>query len=477
MTSNTNTTKANTMTQQTQTNELIIERTFNATPERLWSYWTEPTKYAKWLNPAPIDLVIHEWDLRVGGKVRFDMPQPDGNRNPQEGVFHELSPYTRLVSGDADKTFLLVAEFQPVGPNRTHLKVTATGVPPEWHSAATVGWNTGLDKLEKFLAGKEAAAAATPSGSVGAIKGISPPAVGSVKGRMVHLDRWFKAPPERVFGAWGNAELLPKFFWPVGTGKVTSLEFRKGGHLKMAHATEPWTAHWEILDVVPDRKIVIKDIWPDGSGNTATGTMEFTPENGGTRMKVEFGPFPTDGPFQPEAAVQGFAIVADRLAEETEVPGPGEGFRLIRFLQAPPEKVWQMWTTKEGLGKWWALSAKDMGYAFRVDQLDVRVGGKYDIVMSNKEHGELHNHGAYTEVVANKRLAQRWDFDIFLGPGEKPYPILVTVDLEALPPEAGGGTKMTFTQGPMAKPDFTEGSRQGVRSNLAKLEAALQPKA
>jgi uncharacterized protein YndB with AHSA1/START domain len=116
-----------------------------------------------------------------------------------------------------------------------------------------------------------------------------------------------------------------------------------------------------------------------------------------------------------------------------------------------------------------------MGYAFRVEQLDVRVGGKYDIVMSNKEHGELHNHGVYTEVVAGKRLGQRWDFDIFLGPGEKPYPILLTVDLEPMPPEAGGGTKMTFTQGPMAKPDFTEGSRQGVRSNFVKLEAAVKP--
>src|SRR5437867_6192776 len=72
---------------------LTIERVFDASPETLWAHWTDPKKYAKWFNPAPLDLVIHEFDVRVGGRVRFDMPQPDGNKNPQEGVFHVLHPY------------------------------------------------------------------------------------------------------------------------------------------------------------------------------------------------------------------------------------------------------------------------------------------------------------------------------------------------------------------------------------------------
>lgn len=69
---------------------LKLRRTFDAIPERLWSYWADPEKYAKWFNPAPLDLVIHEFDLRPGGGIRFDMPQPDGDRNPQGGVFHEI---------------------------------------------------------------------------------------------------------------------------------------------------------------------------------------------------------------------------------------------------------------------------------------------------------------------------------------------------------------------------------------------------
>ncbi|HUR25564.1 MAG TPA: SRPBCC family protein [Candidatus Thermoplasmatota archaeon] len=308
------------------------------------------------------------------------------------------------------------------------------------------------------------------------VRGISPPATGRVDGRYVHLERWFKTPPAKVFAAWGDAKMLPRFFWPVGTGKVDMLEFRPGGQLRMSHATQPWTAIWTFVEIVPNKKIVTRDIWPDGSGLEATGTMEFIAKDGGTLLKVTHGPFPTVGPYQPEGAAAGFAMVADRLAEELEVPGEGEGFRIVRYFQKPPQKVWEMWTTKQGLDRWWKLSAKDMGYEFKTNKLDVRVGGEYDLQMSNAAHGELHNHGTYTEVVPNRRLSQRWDFDIFLAPGEKPYPIAITIEfdeIDTMGPGSPKGTKMTFTQGPMAKPGFTEGSRQGVISNFAKLETAL----
>lgn len=279
---------------------LKIERVFNATPERLWSYWTDPLKYAKWLNPAPIDLVIHEFDVRVGGKVRFDMPQPDGNKNPQEGVFHVLRPYTEIQSGDADKKFLLKVTFVPVDAKRTRQVVEATGVPPEFHAMATVGWGQGLDKLEKLLAAKP------------------------------------------------------------------------------------------------------------------------------------------------------------------------QGFTIERTFNATPEKVWTMWTTKEGLMKWWATSAKEMGYEFTVEKLDVRVGGKYAFRMKSKAH-DLVNGGTYRVVNPHKELAWTWHFDIFLQPHEKPYDIPIAIDFVAVP----GGTKMTFRQGPLASPEHTEGSRQGVMQNLGYLAKVL----
>jgi|SRR5581483_12187392 len=131
---------------------LRLERAFDASPKQLWDAWTDPKQYAAWFNPAPgMGLVIHEFDVRPGGKIRFDMPQPDGNPNPQEGVFHSLSPHTRIVSGAPDKSFLLDVRFEPEG-KRTRVVVDVTGVPPEYHAMATMGWNAGFDKLAALLA-------------------------------------------------------------------------------------------------------------------------------------------------------------------------------------------------------------------------------------------------------------------------------------------------------------------------------------
>lgn len=135
-----------------QSPTLHIERTFDASPIELWNAWTDPAQYAKWFNPAAgIDLVMHEFDVRPGGKIRFDMPQPDGNKHPQEGVFHSLRPHTEIVSGSADKSFLLTTMFVPEG-KRTRIIIDVIGVPPEYHAVAMVGWNAGLDKLAALLA-------------------------------------------------------------------------------------------------------------------------------------------------------------------------------------------------------------------------------------------------------------------------------------------------------------------------------------
>jgi uncharacterized protein YndB with AHSA1/START domain len=149
--------------------------------------------------------------------------------------------------------------------------------------------------------------------------------------------------------------------------------------------------------------------------------------------------------------------------------GP-QGFTLERTFKAAPEKVWAMWTTKEGLMKWWAPSAQDMGYQFTVKEIDVRQGGKYAFEMKHKNHTVV-NRGTYTLVQPHWELGWTWHFDIFLAPGEKPYDVPILLTLSKTP---GGGTKMTFTQGPLATPEHSEGSRQGVMSNFEKLAIALE---
>ena len=146
------------------------------------------------------------------------------------------------------------------------------------------------------------------------------------------------------------------------------------------------------------------------------------------------------------------------------------GFTIMRAFNAPPEKVWKMWTTPEGLMKWWAVSAKEMGFAFDVKHLDARVGGTFAFGMKNKEH-DLVNRGTYTVVDAPHKLAWTWHFDIYLQPGEKPYDVPIAITLTPTPM---GGTQMVFKQGPLRAPGHTEGSRQGVLKNFEALAKALE---
>lgn len=153
----------------------------------------------------------------------------------------------------------------------------------------------------------------------------------------------------------------------------------------------------------------------------------------------------------------------------TSTANSNSGFTIERTFKAPPEKLWEMWTTKEGILRWWGPSARDMGYEFTVLRIDPHVGSGFAFEMKGKDHTVV-NHGTYRVVDRPTRLAWTWRFDIFLGPGEKPYDVPISVTLDRL---ANGGTKMTFTQGPLATPEHTNGSKQGVESNFAKLAIAL----
>ncbi len=45
---------------------------------------------------------------------------------------------------------------------------------------------------------------------------------------------------------------------------------------------------------------------------------------------------------------------------------------LQRTYPATPETIWELWTTPEGIARWWAPD----GFVTEVQQLDVRPGGE-----------------------------------------------------------------------------------------------------
>src|SRR5688500_9538714 len=93
---------------QTQQKSLTVERVFDATPEELFNACTDPATFKTWYHPMPgMELEIHEFDAREGGRIHFDMPMPGGRKgHATKGIFHVLKPHTRIVFGPKDKSSL-----------------------------------------------------------------------------------------------------------------------------------------------------------------------------------------------------------------------------------------------------------------------------------------------------------------------------------------------------------------------------------
>ena len=150
-------------------------------------------------------------------------------------------------------------------------------------------------------------------------------------------------------------------------------------------------------------------------------------------------------------------------------------FTVERMLKASPEKVWQMWTTREGLERWWGPE----GFSVQVLHIDVRVGGHFELIMKTevreivamlKEGGMNASHrlrGDYTIIEPNRQLAYTNAVDFI--PGVTSYKVTTSVELTAL----AGGTRIAVTNDVMHDAMWTERARMGWEQEIGKLEKAL----
>lgn len=449
---------------------LKVELIFDASPRTLWTYWTDREKFARWFNPAPgLDLLVHEYDVRVGGRVRFDMPQPDGNPNPQEGVFHVVRPYKELVSGSPDESFLIAVTFAAVG-KRTRMTVTVMGVPPEFHKGATKGWNAGFDKLAGLLGGLE------PPGFV--------------------IERTFKAPVRKMWDLWTTKEGVESWWGPEGfTTTVHVLNLEPGGafdYEMRATAPEQIAALEEIgmpassfarnvfTEVTPPRKLALKkrvDFVPGVAPYEITTEVEFQEVRGGT--KLVFRSTKMHSAEWMELARQGQMSQLDKLArivgEVTPPPKPRHALELSlpspqevlvsRVFDAPRERVFEAHVDPKALEAWWGPRE----YVNTVDKWDVRPGGAWRIVQRTPDGTEHGFHGEFREIVPPERLT--WTFEYEGLPG---HVVTQTVTFEE---ERRGRTKLTVRALYASQEDrdgmLASGMEWGLRQSYDVLEERL----
>ena len=133
--------------------------------------------------------------------------------------------------------------------------------------------------------------------------------------------------------------------------------------------------------------------------------------------------------------------------------------RVTRVIQADPDTVFRAWTEPEQMKRW---SCPEGGTVLDV-AVDLKVGGRYRIVMQPAETG-LHNAvGEYREIDRPRRLVYTWDWE------EEEYRVgetIVTVDFNAI----GDATEVVITHELFPNAEAKDGHEQGWTSCLNRLE-------
>jgi uncharacterized protein YndB with AHSA1/START domain len=107
--------------------------------------------------------------------------------------------------------------------------------------------------------------------------------------------------------------------------------------------------------------------------------------------------------------------------------------QLTREYPVGCERVWRAWTDPQALSRWFGPGNTEC--VTRAD-LDVRVGGRYDIAFRTGDGQEHGVSGTYQEVAPHRRLSFTWAW--------KSTPERVSVVTIDLRPTPGGGTQLDF---------------------------------
>ncbi len=138
----------------------------------------------------------------------------------------------------------------------------------------------------------------------------------------------------------------------------------------------------------------------------------------------------------------------------------GTALQLSRVIKADRETVFKAWTEADHLKRWSCPEGIDVADV----QVDLSVGGAFQIRMLNPE-GKTHTaYGTYREIVRPSRLVYTWDWR---EDDQKLGETLVTVEFNAL----GDSTEVVLTHERFPSTEAKSDHEQGWSSCLNRLEA------
>jgi uncharacterized protein YndB with AHSA1/START domain len=138
---------------------LEIKRFINAPRARVYAAWTDPAQLKQWFGPEKVQTRNLIADARAGGKFRWDLTNSEGEKMTCLGEYRELQPGKKIVftwqwddDEDWENHISVVTVELSDRDGGTELRLIHEQLPNEQsRDGHTGGWNSALDKLEKFF--------------------------------------------------------------------------------------------------------------------------------------------------------------------------------------------------------------------------------------------------------------------------------------------------------------------------------------
>ena len=264
-------------------------------------------------------------------------------------------------------------------------------------------------------------------------------------GYEVNIVRQFDAPVELVFDCFVDPKHFAAWWGPLGCDSaVHVLDARPGGEISVQMVGQGYDHRMggEFVEIDRPRRLVFKSKAfeaPDGGwGIVNRNTVTFESVGDATRMVLHTLVERAEGALVLGALSGmhvGWGQSLEKLGDlvggggKTDIEVSDKTVVVTRAFDTTPDRLWQAITSPADLARWWA------GGGATVEELDLRPGGAWSILTSDRD-GAMHKfYGEVREVTPPTRMVMTQGFD--------QYPAVVVVIHEVS--EAWGRAVLTRT--------------------------------
>jgi uncharacterized protein YndB with AHSA1/START domain len=140
---------------------LLNERVLSASPQEIFAAFEHPDRLARWWGPKDFTNTFEKFEFTPGGRWDLVMHGPNGANYPNENVFREIQPYTRIVIEHVAKPCYRLTVTLTARGDQTHLAWLQEFASPEFaakmRSFCQTANEQNLDRLEVILRDKPCA--------------------------------------------------------------------------------------------------------------------------------------------------------------------------------------------------------------------------------------------------------------------------------------------------------------------------------